>query len=259
MITESPSLRIVSNNGLKIIAAIIMVIDHAGVLLFPEVLAFRVIGRIGFPIFAFLIAEGAKHTRNKLRHVLVMAGFAAAIQIVYFVAMGSLEMSVLVTFTLSLLIIYALDHLKNKLFAEKKEAKSIIWAAFLFLGAFLLAVAADHFLDIDYGLSGCLIPIFPALFTTPTVENPPKVFKTVDTKTFRALATGFGMLALALNAMLHDTFTGLVQLVALLSVPILLLYSEKRGRVNMKYFFYIFYPLHLVILYGIAILIQYFK
>ncbi len=257
MFTESNSFRILSNNGLKIIACVIMVIDHVGVLIFPEVIAFRVIGRIGFPIFAFLIAEGARHTKNKLRHVLVMAGFAAVIQIVYYIAIGSLEMSVLVTFTLSLLIIYALDHFKSKLFAAKKDAKGIILSALMLICAFLVAVAFDHFLDIDYGLSGCLIPVFPALLTTPKVENPPKLFKTLDTKTFRALATGLGMLAFSISAMTHHTLTGLIQLVSLLSVPILLLYSEKRGRLRMKYFFYFFYPLHLVIIQGIAILIGY--
>ena len=256
MFTESPSLRILSNNGLKVIAAVIMVIDHMGVLIFPEVIAFRIIGRIGFPIFAFLIAEGAKHTRNKLRHLVVMGGFAAVIQIVYFIATGSQEMNVLITFSLSLLIIYALDHLKNTVFGEIRSTKNTVIASLLLIGAVLLAIVSSAIFDLDYGLWGCMLPAFPALFTTPKVPSPLNIFKTFDTKTFRVLAIGFGTLLLAIDTMMTSQFYGLIQLVALLSIPILLLYSEKRGKLKMKYFFYIFYPLHLVVLQGIALLIK---
>ena len=256
MLTESPSFRILSNNTLKILAAVIMIIDHTGVLIFPQVIAFRIIGRIGFPIFAYLIAEGAKHTRNKLRHLLVMGGFAAVMQIVYFIATKSRQMNVLITFTLSLLIIYALDHFKNTIFGEIRSTKNTVIAAILLFCAVALAFVFDSSFDLDYGLAGCMMPVFPALFTTPKIPSPPKIFKTFDTKTFRVLAVGLGALLLALDTMVANQFNGLIQLVALWSVPILLLYSEKRGRINMKYFFYVFYPLHLVVLQGIALLIK---
>ena len=121
MLSEKPKFGILSNNMLKIIAAIAMVCDHMGVILFPDAEFLRVIGRLSFPIFAFLIAEGAKYTKNKLKHFLTMAGFAAVIQIVYYIAMESLEMSVMVTFTLSLLIIYALELFKSALFSISRK------------------------------------------------------------------------------------------------------------------------------------------
>ena len=249
MLTESPRLRLLSGNALKIIAAVIMVCDHIGALIFPDILIFRMIGRIGFPIFAFLIAEGAKYTRNKLRHVLVMAGFATAMQVVYYIVSGSLEMNALVTFTLSLLIIYALDGFKNNVFSDKPSPRRVVVSALLLAAAIALAIIMDQSFDLDYGLGGCLLPVFPALFTTPKVSSPPRAFKTVDTKTFRVLALAIGTFALTIDA--HS-----IQYLAILSIPILLLYSEKRGRLNMKYFFYVFYPLHLAILQGIAILIS---
>ena len=249
MLTESPRLRLLSGNALKIIAAVIMVCDHIGALIFPDILILRIIGRIGFPIFAYLIAEGAKYTRNKLRHVLVMAGFATAMQVVYYFVSHSLEMNALVTFTLSLLIIYALDGLKLTAFSGKASPIRITVSALLLVAAIALAVIMDQCFDLDYGLGGCLLPVFPALFTTPKVSSPPRVFKTVDTKTFRVLSLAIGTFALTINS--HP-----IQYLAIFSVPILLLFSEKRGRLNMKYFFYIFYPLHLAILQGIAILIS---
>ena len=47
-----------------------------------------------------------------------------------------------------------------------------------------------------------------------------------------------------------------IQAFALLALPLLLLYSGKRGKVKMKYFFYVFYPLHLAALEGIAMILK---
>ena len=245
---------IFSNNTLKIIAAIAMVCDHVGVLIFPKLLFLRIIGRLAFPIFAYLIAEGAKHTRSKKRHLIVFASFAAIVQVIYFVIMPPVsgrqpEMSVLVTFTLSLVMIYALDELKKAIFDPFVSKKKTVLTALLFAGSIALTVLCDRFLDLDYGLSGALLPLFPAIFTTPQTENPPSIFKTVDTKPVRVLSTAIGVLALSLDF-------GSIQFYSLLSIPLLLLYSEKRGKLKMKYFFYIFYPLHLAIIFGIAVLIR---
>ena len=55
--TDSKHFPTLSGNALKIIAAISMVIDHTGMLIFPGEDIFRIIGRLAFPIFAFFIAE----------------------------------------------------------------------------------------------------------------------------------------------------------------------------------------------------------
>jgi len=57
---------------------------------------------------------------------------------------------------------------------------------------------------------------------------------------------------LGAGLMLLGADFGGIQHYALLSLPLLLLYSGKRGKWNMKYFFYIFYPVHLAVLQGIA-------
>ena len=64
-------LRIFSSSTLKLLACLFMLIDHAGLLLFPRYKIFRIIGRLAFPIFAYLIAEGCRYTRNKLKHFLL--------------------------------------------------------------------------------------------------------------------------------------------------------------------------------------------
>ena len=54
-----------TNNQLKIIAMITMLIDHIGIVLFPQIKIFRIIGRFAFPIFAYMLAEGCTNTKNK--------------------------------------------------------------------------------------------------------------------------------------------------------------------------------------------------
>ena len=53
-----------------------MTLDHIGVALFPGNEIFRVIGKISFPVFVYMIAEGYKYTKNRKRYLAVIAGWA---------------------------------------------------------------------------------------------------------------------------------------------------------------------------------------
>ena len=236
---------IFSGNILKFIAAAAMICDHMGVILFPNLEFLRIIGRLSFPIFAFMISEGAKYTKNRLRYLATMAGFALVIQVVYYVYNQSLEMSVLVTFTLSLCMIYALDLFKRALTRPSLTPK--ILTALLFFFSIVAVSAIDKAVDLDYGFAGCMLPVFASLFVKPRdVELP--LLARLDRLSFRLCATAVGLFLLAYAS-------PAVQYWSFLSIPLLALYSGQRGRLRTKYFFYVFYPLHLVILQCIAWLI----
>ena len=78
-------MKFLTSNKIKLLALITMLFDHIGIILFPEVVFFRVIGRLSFPLFAFMISEGAKYTRNRLRYFLVILGSGLVCQIPYMI------------------------------------------------------------------------------------------------------------------------------------------------------------------------------
>lgn len=59
-----------NKNVLKIIACLSMLIDHIGLIFYPNIVAFRAIGRLSMPIFAYCIGGGVLKTRNKLKYFL---------------------------------------------------------------------------------------------------------------------------------------------------------------------------------------------
>jgi hypothetical protein len=122
-----------SGNALKLIALLTMTVDHIGYILFPSVLWLRIVGRLAFPIYAFLIAEGCRHTKRLGNYFITMAGFALFCQVVSFLATGSLYQCILVTFTLSIGIYW--------LFALGRTKTLPVQVALLFLG-----LAAAYFL-----------------------------------------------------------------------------------------------------------------
>ena len=229
-----------SGNGLKIIAAVSMLLDHAGVIFFPRVLLLRILGRLAFPIFAYMIAEGCRYTRNRRRYFLTVFGLAAICQSVYFIYDRDLYMCILVTFSLSILMIYLLQNMK---------AAPTAWSCLLWGGAFALAVAAVWWLNsvvlIDYGFWGCMVPVFVAVFQGRGRISADKL----DRKMIHVLMLGIGLVILAVSL-------GGVQHYSLLVLPLLMAYSGKIGRFKMKYFFYLFYPLHLAALEGLAMLLK---
>jgi hypothetical protein len=93
------------NEWLKLIAVVTMLIDHIGLVYYPDELWLRAIGRLAMPIFAYLIAQGYIHSSDTNRYLKRLALFAVISQIP-FVLMNDLpwtQGNMLVTFTLSLL------------------------------------------------------------------------------------------------------------------------------------------------------------
>ena len=68
---------------LKWIAVITMVIDHIGAVLFPGELILRIIGRLSFPIFCFLLTEGFCHTHNRRAYMQRLGVFALVSEVPY--------------------------------------------------------------------------------------------------------------------------------------------------------------------------------
>ena len=215
-------IRILSGNALKLIAAAAMVIDHAALMFFPGNDFLRILGRLAFPIFAFMIAEGSKYTRNKARYFGQLFALAVACQIVYFLVDGSLYLSVLFTFSLALLMIFALQACK-----EKPTAFRIL--------VFVLSVASvwvvNRLVTVDYGFWGCMVPLFATIPHKTSYDSIPV--------NILCLGIGLWILGVALGG---------IQLWALAALPLLMLYSGQRGKWKMKYFFYVFYPVHLALL-----------
>ncbi len=239
-----------SGNVLKLFAAVCMVIDHVGLMFFPNLVIFRVIGRLAFPIFAFMISEGARYTKNKIRYFIFMFSIAAVCQIVYyFFDNGSLYMCILVTFSLSILLIYALNYMKRAVFSQNINTTERVFSLLLFLFSVTAVYILTLFIEIDYGFNGILIPLFASLLDFRGIEAPECV-KKLDCLPVRVASLGFGVL-------MFSVIKGGIQYFSLLALIPLLLYSGKRGKYKMKYFFYIFYPLHLVLLEAVYIIIYF--
>ncbi len=225
--------RFLTGNALKLIAAASMLCDHAGLMLFPQFPILRIIGRLAYPIFAFMIAEGCKYTRNRAKYFGMVFGLGVVCQTAYYIFARDTYLSILITFSLSILTIYSLQNLK-----AKKNALS----GLVFLSTVAGVWVLNRIFSIDYGFWGCMVPLFAAAFQNTKRDSLP----------VHITMLGIGLLLLSADL-------GGIQYCALLALPLLFCYNGKRGSWNLKYFFYIFYPLHLVLLEGLAMLVSFGK
>ena len=222
-----------SSNALKMIALIAMTLDHIGVQILTDSELLRIIGRLAFPIFAYTIAEGCTHTKNRKRYALIIGATALLCQLVYFFAMQSLYQCIFVTFLLSIIIIYTFD--------RAVKSKSPIWWLFgvvlllsvLFVTEFLPNILYKTDFYIDYGFAGVMVPV---------------LIYFASGKASKLTAALFALSLLAFSV-------GGIQWYSLFALPIIALYNGKRGTRRLKWFFYIYYPVHLVVIYAASLLI----
>lgn len=213
------------SNFIKIIAILSMLIDHAGLILFPQYPILRVIGRIAFPLFAFQIGIGFSHTRDIKKYFLRLLIFGVVIQIFYAIAAAyigedPLMLNIFFTLVLGVLAISSF---------EKKQYVLTLCALIL---PFLLGLVG---ITIDYGTYGVLL-------------------------IFGMYITRNNFLYLAIYTTLLTTITCLIwdypiriqtQMSCIFALPFIA--KPLSVKLNIPWwFFYLFYPLHLVLLYAIG-------
>ncbi len=202
---------------LKVLAIISMLADHVGAVLYPEAVWLRYAGRLAFPIFCFLLVEGYYHTGNVAKYMARLGIFALISEIPFDLAFHQTlwfpaKQNVFVTLFIGLGMLWGLE----------RERECIIR-----VGIVLLSMWAAEFLCCDYGFMGVLLI---AVFGITRGKN-----------TARYLA----------GAVWNVFWPSRIQTAGALAMLPIALYNGQKGR-SMKYFFYLFYPVHLFILYVAA-------
>lgn len=215
----------IKSNMLKMIAILTMTIDHIGAVLFPCQMWLRYIGRLAFPIFCFLIVEGYFHTRNVKKYLSRLFLFALISEIPFDLTFkGKIfdwsYQNVFWTLFLGLLAIYLGTWLKCKYPSFTDNTAFVL----TFLGASVIAFLAST----DYNAFGVwMIAVF-------------FLFRNQKLKQFIFTAI--------IQVLMYP-----VQLFALFAFIPIFLYNGKKGIKSkvLQWTFYVFYPVHLLIIYGI--------
>ena len=227
--------RPLSQEGLKFLACAIMLLDHIGATLIPWG-TLRIIGRLAFPIFCFLLAEGAHYTRNP-RNYLLRLGIGAILSelpfdLALFGSWSWQHQSVMITLLLGAMALLAM----------KRMTQPLLKILVLLLFAFL----AD-FMNTDYGGAGVLMI---ALFGLTRERKYGWLVQLLGMYLICRWIIPGGVVWFI------DRYV-FIEIFAILALIPIWLYSGEKSTSSraVQWAFYLFYPVHLWILYLISILL----
>ena len=224
---------------LKIIACITMFIDHIGYVIFDGPSWFNYIGRLAFPIFAFQISEGFIHTKDVKKYLLRLFILAIVSQVPFMLFSSIIrdEFSLNVIFTLLFGLISMIAYNSNKLLGV--------------ISATLLGIIAQ-FTNCDYGFYGVAITFLFYIFR----NNKPLLVAGFSLTVIINYAYRILIYLEYGRAMLEYAFSYYLPYAigTLLTIVVILLYNKKKGP-NTRYLLYLFYPLHLILVYGISLIL----
>ncbi len=261
---------------LKIIAIVAMLIDHiAAILISPYTnywlyVSCRTVGRLAFPIFAFLIVEGFYHTSNVRNYLMRLGAFAVLSEIPYDLAFYhsnfgidiitdirgmfvssesfasmldrlSIGQNVFFTLFLGLALITFMDLTQEKYNQNNKKDIAISNTIYgLLTVVFCLAA---YLLKTDYGIAGILIFIAFYLFRGSNLLLVISIFVISGT-----------LLSDSMNFFRTGNFYDIISVFATFAVIPIAFYNGEKGK-SVKYFFYLFYPVHLLCLYLLTLVL----
>lgn len=210
---------------IKLIASICMMIDHIGYILFPEQIIWRIIGRVSMPMFAYSLARGYEYSRQNgtvQRYIKRIVIFTVFSQYPYFLMVKS-GWNIGATWVLSLLLFVVVE----------KWAESPLRAC---IGIFTV-VAVAYVLNVDYGVYGVLMPF---------------IFR-LNIKSYDRFL--YSVLLWAIYTIMVGT-VGIIQIFSCLAVPLLYAMEPQDKKIHIVgTFYYLFYPLHIVVLLAIKSLL----
>ena len=237
-----------SGSTIKIIACILMAIDHIGYHLYPEITILRIIGRLSMPLFAFFIAEGCYYTKNKLKHFLLIAISGLIFLLGVWIFAEFWYFNIFLIFAISILYIYLLQHLKKFSFQGNKKTLKIILSTIIFAVLAIIGYLIYEEIPFEYGYSTMMLPVAISVVDLKKYIKNPKV------KYFDNFYTRLIIMSIALYPTCFDRAMVDIQKYSYLALIILLMYNGKVGTKKLKYFFYLFYPVHIMIIYAIKFL-----
>ena len=220
--------QLLDGTALKLIAMVSMVFDHVGDNFFPDAVWMRVIGRIAMPIFAFCLAEGYLHTRDRKKYLLRMGLFALVSEVPFdLVTSGKLlefgHQNIMFTFFWAILGLLCYEILREKLPRAGKVLGPV--ALLAFLGSSLL-------LGLDYNMLAVGL-----IYLWVLLRKLAPLWRNLAAMAYHALLRNVGIYWFGLLGFL----------------PIFL-YNGKKGK-GFKWLFYVFYPGHLLLIWLIRMLL----
>lgn len=214
-------------NFLKLVAIISMTIDHASKIFFPDNMIMAILGRIAFPLFAYCLVVGCLYTRSIPKYLLRLGLFALISQPFYAMYFHPnwadfwkefLSMNIFFTLFAGVLVVAALMDIKKRWWMLP------------------IALAMELFIGLDYGLYAMILM---AIFYLCRKRSWLSAL----------LAVAWMVYAGGLGDFLYIGPLGLDrQFFALLALPLIYIHTHVQPKIS-KYFFYVFYPAHLLVLF----------
>ena len=242
--------------AVKWVAAITMLIDHIGAVILEWIYkygdkalydidrvvmidkVFRAIGRASFPLFIFLLVEGFFYTKNRSNYMTRLLVFMVISEVPFDLAFSAIAGSrqlyfytgyqnVLFTLSIGFGAMWILE-------AIFKTAMSYTQRVILMVFTVMGALGVAHILQTDYGAWGVLAVIASYMM-----------------KKRGASPFMNGLAIIVILTMMKDTEA----FAAIIDLPLLAFYHGKKGYSHGKYFFYFFYPAHLLVLYIMRVIL----
>lgn len=226
---EAKKWKCLTSQNLKLIALITMTLDHIGAVLLPQFLVLRVIGRIAFPIYSFLIVNGFFYTRNWKKYLMRLFMFAGISEVCFDLTFFGKAIywgyqNVYFTLGLGLLMIALLEKIRTK---NENRLSRLYWNMWIEVLVVLLVCGIAWMIQSDYHIFGILM-IYGFY-----------QFRTINWN------------AILYQAIINAILMGGVQGFAVMALPVIGMYNGKPGTTKMKWMFYLYYPLHLMVIYFI--------